>query len=120
MLTSAIPDRTGSISVTINIPETQPGQYSLTAVQKNAQGYDVYGTPARATVHVTADGKAPREAGGGTIGGGGALDSATIIGLTVAIGALGLGLFVAGGVSVARQVGRKRVLAAARTGDPTI
>jgi hypothetical protein len=117
VLTSAIPDRTGSISVTINIPETQPGQYSLVAVQKNAQGYDVYGTPARATVFVTADGKAPLEAAGGTVGGGGGLDSATTIGLTVAIGALGLGLFAAGGVSVVRQLGGKRVPAAARTDD---
>lgn len=113
-LTSAIPDRTGSISVTITIPATQPGQYSLTAVQKNAQGYDVYGTPARATVQVTADGKAPREAAASSTAGSSS-GAGGILLLTVALGVIGLGLFAAGGVSVARQLRSRRVPAVART-----
>lgn len=115
VLASAIPDRTGSISVTITVPETQPGRYSLAAVQKNAQGYDVYGTPARAAIQVTADGRPPSGAEGSTLAAGGGSESRGIIVLTIALGALGVGLFLAGGMAVVRQVGRRRVPATART-----
>ena len=116
LLTSAIPDRTGSISVTINVPDAQPGHYSLVAVQKNAQGYDVYGTPARAPFQITANGKAPRDAAGGAVAGAGASSQTTgVILLTVGLGAAGLAMFAYGGVTVARQIGRRRVPAAART-----
>ena len=116
LLTSAIPDRTGNISVTVTVPETQPGHYSLVAVQKNAQGYDVYGTPARAPFQVTANGRAPRDATSGAVAGAADGNQSTgIILLTIALGAAGLGMFAAGGIAAVRQLSRRRVPAAART-----
>src|SRR5919112_1924017 len=43
------PDKAGNISATFAIPEGQPGYYVIVATQKDAQGVDAYGTPARAS-----------------------------------------------------------------------
>lgn len=116
VLTSAIPDRTGSISVTFNIPESQPGHYTLVAVQKNPQGYDVYGTPARASIEVTLDGRpTPRGATAAPQGGSSQLSSTGLIVLTVTLGVTSLGLLIAGAIATSRQVGRRRVPATVTT-----
>lgn len=67
------------------VPDAPPGHHTLLAIQKNAPGYDVCGSPARATIEVTANG---------------------LIIMTLSLGALGIGLFAAGGVAAVRQVRR--------------
>jgi len=103
VLSDAIPDRSGTISVVFTIPETQSGQYTVLAVQKNPQGYDVYGTPARAPLQVigtgTPIGDGVRSAGPA---GAGESSSTGILALTVGLGILSVGLLAAGGIAAAR------------------
>ena len=110
VVSTAIPDRSGTISVLFNIPEAQAGHYTVVAVQKNAQGYDVYGTPARAPLQVVgAGGRAGDGArGAGTAGSGGPSSSTGIVALTAGLGVLGLGLLAAGGVAATRTVRARR------------
>ncbi|MGH9150556.1 MAG: hypothetical protein ACRD0F_09495, partial [Acidimicrobiales bacterium] len=46
------PDKGGNISATFNVPEGAPGYYVIVASQKNPQGVDAYGTPARASFQI--------------------------------------------------------------------
>lgn len=107
VLSTAVPDRSGTISVLFNIPDAQAGHYTVVAVQKNAQGYDVYGTPARAPLQVIgAGGRA-----GDTVGGSGASTGPTspgILALTVGLGVLGVGLLAGGGVAATRTARARR------------
>ena len=110
VLSTAVPDRSGTISVLFTIPEAQAGHYTVVAVQKNAQGYDVYGTPARAPLQVVGAGQ---PAGGGIRGAGpegaaGASTSPGILALTVGLGLLGVGLLAAGGVAATRTAKARR------------
>ena len=109
VLTSAIPDRTGSISATITVPEAPPGHYTLVAVQKNAQGYDVYGTPARAILQITGDTAAADDdtstgVAGGSDGGSG------VLALTLGLGVAALGMLLSAGV-IANRLGARRPVA---------
>lgn len=109
VLSTAVPDRSGTISVLFNIPETQAGHYTVVAVQKNAHGYDVYGTPARAPLQVLgAGGRAGEGVGAGSAGAGSQSSSTGIVALTVGLGVLGLGLLAAGGVAAARTARARR------------
>lgn len=109
----AVPDAKGAITASVAVPKTAAaGQYVLVATQEKA-GKPVYGTPARASLAVTApDGTAPasptavtRTQPSSTASGGG-------LGLfTVALGAAGLALAGAG-VVASRQ--RRPAPAAAR------
>ena len=109
VLSSAVPDRSGTISVLFTIPETAAGHYTVLAVQKNPQGFDVYGTPARAPLQVIGAGAsaAPDTQGSG-VGAGGAPGSGGFVALTVGLGLLGLGLLAAGGVAATRNVRVRR------------
>ena len=109
VLADAIPDRSGTISVLFTIPETQSGSYTVLGVQKNAHGYDVYGTPARAPLQVIGVGQPAGEAvrGAGPEGAGQATSTGTIA-LTVGLGVLGLGLLAAGAITATRVVGSRR------------
>jgi hypothetical protein len=117
VLSDAIPDRSGTISVLFTIPETQSGQYTVLAVQKNPQGFDVYGTPARAAIQVIGPG---HPAGGGVRGAGpegaGASTSPGLLALTAGLGILGVGLLAAGGVVATRTIRVRRGVPA--TVDP--
>ena len=107
------------------IPETQSGQYTVLAVQKNPQGFDVYGTPARAAIQVIGPGQ---PAGGGVRGAGpegaGASTSPGLLALTAGLGMLGVGLLAAGGVAATRTAWacagacRPRSTPARLIGDP--
>ena len=103
VLSDAVPDRSGTISVVFTIPETRSGQYTVVAVQKNPQGYDVYGTPARAPLQVIGAGGST---GDGVRGAGpegaGESSSTGILALTVSLGILGVGLLAAGGIAATR------------------
>jgi hypothetical protein len=109
VLSTAVPDRSGTISVLFNVPDTQAGNYTVVAVQKNAQGYDVYGTPARAPLQVIGAGRAAgADAQGVAPAGSGQSASGGFIALTVGLGVLGLGLLAAGGVAATRTVRARR------------
>ncbi len=110
VLSDAIPDRSGTISVLFTVPETTAGHYMVVAVQKNPQGFDVYGTPARAAIQVLGPGQSPADAarGSGAVGAGGQSSSTGLIALTVALGALGVGLVAAGGLAATRVIRARR------------
>lgn len=97
----AAPDAQGNISAAIAVPKSAgPGQYVLVATQAKANGSPVYGTPARASLAVSApDGTVPAAPAGAartpartvpSSGGGGG------VALTLVLGAAGLALFGAG------------------------
>ncbi len=110
VLADAIPDRSGTISVLFTVPEAQSGHYTVLAVQKNPQGYDVYGTPARAPLQVV--GAGPPSGGGlrgsGPEGASAQSTSPATLALTVGLGVLGLGLLAAGGIAATRAIGGRR------------
>jgi hypothetical protein len=110
VLSTAVPDRSGTISVLFNIPDAQAGHYTVVAVQKNAQGYDVYGTPARAPLQVIGAGGRAGDgvAGSGPAGASGGPTSPGILALTVGLGVLGVGLLAAGGVFATRTARARR------------
>ena len=107
-LASVVPDKAGNISATFTVPEGQPGYYVIVATQRNAQGIDDYGTPARASYQILgANGPiaAPVAAGANT-GLASEPSSSGIIALTVGLGVLGLALFGAGFAAFVRQARR--------------
>ena len=109
VLSEAIPDRSGTISVLFSIPETQAGQYTVVAVQKNPQGYDVYGTPARAPLQVIGPGRpGTGVVRAGSQGGTGQSTSPGVLALTAGLGVLGLSLLAAGGLAATRMARVRR------------
>ncbi|HVL26512.1 MAG TPA: hypothetical protein VM390_00075, partial [Acidimicrobiales bacterium] len=115
-LASVQPDRAGNISATFTVPDGQPGYYVIVAVQRNAQGVDVYGTPARASYQILGpNGQSvvqPAASPAGTVGTEGS--SSGIIALTVGLGVLGLALFGAGFIAFVRQARRAPAAATVR------
>jgi hypothetical protein len=114
VLSTAVPDRSGTISVLFSIPEAPAGHYTVVAVQKNAHGFDVYGTPARSPLQVLGPGQAAGAGvkGGGTAGAASPSTSPGILALTVGLGVLGVGLLAAGGVAATRTVRARRAVPA--------
>jgi hypothetical protein len=110
------PDRAGNISATFTVPDGQPGYYVIVATQHNAQGADVYGTPARASYQILGpNGQSVVTPAATTAGALGSESSSSgIIALTVGLGALGLALFGAGFIAFVRQARRAPVAAAVR------
>jgi len=110
-LANAMPDKAGNISATFTVPEGQPGYYVLVATQRNAQGVDDYGTPARASYQILgANGPvAAPVASGANTGLASEPSSSGIMALTVGLGVLGLALFGAGFVAFVRQARRRDV-----------
>lgn len=104
----ATPDANGNITASVAVPKTaDPGQYVLVATQANAKGEPVYGTPARASLAVTApDGTvpaspvaspaSPSQPVPGSDGNG-------VVALTMVLGAAGLALFGTGFVTLIRH-----------------
>ena len=94
-LAEVLPDTAGNISASVTIPAAAPGHYVIFAVQQDADGYHMYGTPARIAYQVlTPDGRpappvavAPLESSAG---------SPDLPVALVALGILGGALFVAG------------------------
>ncbi len=110
------PDKAGNISATFTVPEGQPGYYVLVATQRNAQGQDAYGTPARASYQILGpNGQSVVQPAGSTAGTVGTESSSSgIIALTVGLGALGLALFGAGFIAFVRQARRAPAAATVR------
>ncbi len=116
VLAQAMPDKAGNISATFAIPQGQPGYYVIVATQRNAQGIDEYGTPARASFQILGPGGESVVQQPGTQAPTGVASdpsSTGIIALTVGLGALGLALFGAGFTAFVRQARRREVPATA-------
>lgn len=111
-LATAQPDPAGNISATFAIPDGQPGYYVIIATQRDAQGVDTYGTPARASFKILGPNgaSAAQPAGSSSAAGVSSNGSSSgLIALTVGLGALGLALFGAGFIAFARQARRREV-----------
>jgi hypothetical protein len=111
VLSEAVPDRSGTISVVFDIPQAAAGHYTVLAVQKNQKGFDVYGTPARTTIQVLGPGQSAADAarGSGSVAGDGQASSIGLLALTVGLGVSSVGLLAAGGLAAARVRSRRRV-----------
>ncbi len=115
VLAQAMPDKAGNISASFAIPEGQPGYYVIVATQRNAQGVDEYGTPARASFQILGPGGESVVQQPGTQAPTGVASdpsSTGIIALTAGLGVLGLALFGAGFTAFVRQARRREVPAA--------
>lgn len=115
VLAETMPDSAGNISATFTVPEGQAGYYVIFASQRDAEGVDAYGTPARAAFQILGANGESVIAEPGTqapvVSDG---NSGGILALTVGLGAVGLALFAAGFVSFARQARRREVPVAAK------
>ncbi|MBW3612011.1 MAG: hypothetical protein KY438_10880 [Actinobacteria bacterium] len=116
ILAETTPDAAGNISATFTVPEGQPGYYVLVASQKDAQGADAYGTPARASFQILGpNGQSVVQPAGNQVAPVTADPSSTgLIALTVGLGALGLALFGAGFTAFVRQARRREVPVASK------
>lgn len=105
MLAEATPDSAGNISASFSVPEGQPGYYVIVATQKNAEGVDQYGTPARASYQILGPNgeSVVQPAGSQTPAVATEPSSTGMIALTVGLGVLGLALFAAGFTAFVRQ-----------------
>jgi hypothetical protein len=116
VLAEVMPDRAGNISATFTVPEGQPGYYVIVATQRDQNGVDMYGTPARASYQILGpNGQSvvqPVATPAGTVATDGS--SSGIIALTVGLGALGLALFGAGFIAFVRQARRAPATAMVR------
>lgn len=100
VLAEATPDRTGSISVPIAIPENaNPGPQVIVATQKNAKGEAQGGTPARAPFQVTGPGAQAATPQQSAPEGRSVPASDSSGGIGIALGAIGLVVFAGGFVT---------------------
>lgn len=122
IIASAVPDRTGTISATFTVPQSEPGNVVIVAVQRRGLVdaaapdtpptvfIDEVGTPARATFRILAKGEfaptptpfSPVLASGGDSG------STALIVLMVLFGAVALSLFAGGVIAFLHQVRTRR------------
>ena len=116
VLAETTPDSAGNISATFAVPEGQPGYYVIVASQKDAQGVDAYGTPARASFQILGPNGEPvvQPAGSQTPAATADPSSSGMIALTVGLGVLGLALFGAGFTAFVRQARRREVPVASK------
>jgi hypothetical protein len=115
VLAETTPDAAGNISATFSVPEGQPGYYVIVASQKDAEGVDAYGTPARASFQILGpNGESVVQQPGTQAAVPAEPSSSGIIALTVGLGALGLALFGAGFTAFVRQARRSEAPAASK------
>ena len=97
------PDGAGNISASITIPDAAPGRYVIFAVQQDADGYHMYGTPGRIAYEVlTPDGRSAAPGPSAATSSGESVDDAALPAALVVLGILGGTLFVIGFVSFVR------------------
>lgn len=132
VLAEAVPDRHGSISATVTIPDAKPGYYVIVATQqtpRRAPGalpeqpptiVDEPGTPARASFEVLGPGavRARATAVAEPVGVSTDLDSTVWIVLTAAFGAVALSLFGGGLIAFVHQSRQSKMPAESRWVPP--
>ena len=112
VMAEMMPDKAGTISASFTVPDARPGYYVIVATQYDETYHiDAAGTPARATFEVlTATGQSV--VGSGEVATASPstdeTTSTALIALTVALGALGLGLFAGGSMALVRQIATRR------------
>jgi hypothetical protein len=125
-IATATPDRTGTISATFTVPESEPGNLIIIALQKRPivrpdapEGtpptyVDEPGTPARATFRVLAKGElAPiPPVGNDFIGANTDAGTTGVMVLMVLFGTVALSLFAGGVIAFLHQVRSRRYYAA--------
>ncbi len=95
-LAEVLPDAAGNISASVTIPAVAPGHYVIFAVQQDADGYHMYGTPARIAYQVlTPDGRPAPPVAAAPTESTGSRDPELPLAL-VTLGILGGALFIAG------------------------
>jgi len=115
VLAETTPDAAGNVSATFSVPEGQPGYYVIVASQKDAEGVDAYGTPARASFQILGpNGESVVQQPGTQAAVPAEPSSSGIIALTVGLGALGLALFGAGFTAFVRQARRSEAPVASK------
>ncbi|MGH9184101.1 MAG: hypothetical protein ACRDZ9_09925 [Acidimicrobiales bacterium] len=117
VLAESVPDSAGNISATFQVPEGDAGYYVIVATQRDAEGEDQYGTPARASYQILGAGgeaAAQQPATESPLVASEPGSDAGIIALTIGLGVLGLALFGAGFTAFARQARRRDVPEAAK------
>lgn len=115
VLAQTTPDSAGNISASFSVPEGQPGYYVIVASQKDAEGVDAYGTPARASFQILGpNGESVVQPAGSQTPVTADPSSSGMIALTVGLGALGLALFGAGFTAFVRQARRREVPVASK------
>ena len=108
VMAEMMPDKAGTVSASFTVPDVKPGYYAIVATQHDETYHiDAAGTPARATFEVLT-------ATGQSVVGSGEVATASpstdvststgLIALTIAFGALGLGLFAGGSMVIVRQI----------------
>lgn len=107
------PDRTGTLATSFTVPDASPGYYVVAATQRDESlNIDSAGTPALATFEVlTPAGQSvvpPSEFAATSAPSDQTSTSSALIALTVGLGVLGFGLFVAGSAVVVRQVATRK------------
>ena len=117
VLAQVTPDPAGNISATFTVPQAEPGQYVIVATQKDAEGKDEFGTPARATFEVVGpSGQAARPVTETPVSAGSDSSSAGTVALMAGLGVVGIALFGLGAGMFMREVRRREMPAAERVG----
>lgn len=108
VLASLVPDATGAISGSINVPDTAPGHYVLVATQVDDKGENQFGTPARISVEVvgaTGESVPAPVTQPATSSSSGDSDSSVPLVLLIVLGVVAVGVLAAGLASIQNERG---------------
>ena len=115
VLAQATPDPAGSIAATFTVPRADPGQYVLVATQRDAEGKDQFGTPARASFDILGPNNQPvQPVTEPPLTTGSDSSSAGVVALMAGLGVVGLSLFGLGAIMFMRALPGRQVPAVER------
>ncbi len=115
VLAQVTPDQSGNVSASFTVPPAEPGQYVIVATQRDAEGKDEFGTPARAAFEVVGPSGRPAPAVTDTPASTASDSSgAGAVALMAGLGVVGVGLFALGSTAFVRELRRRDVPTAER------